>query len=533
MRIRWTPIDTVCKTVVETAGNDVACWIEHEDGSVAAGSRRDSVDDLARESLRYGSEDVGYACVSGPDHSRWISLLVACVGRELAHQVTVSDMADATARLWKHTNALIRMAASTKISLEPAVILDKVLSTLKRSTSLGEGLGLVQLPNQDTLALFRGEETREVETEITAAFFDVGDDVRIVTRDDEATELRDACTRLLGEETPVAVVRLSTEAEQLGFLIVPIDDGESVTSEELKVLGSAAQIASVAIENGYTLSRAMESTRLETENDLLANQTRDMEEMVHVVAHDLRSPMTSLYGFVHVALDELKDLRDNLEREGFTDIATHSELIAEPLRDGIRSVEKLNRMVQRLLEFSRSARGSYSFEKVELNQLAQGVVRSLRYQITKNEIEVDIAPLPSMVGDRVQIEAVFGNLVDNAIKYMGTPDQRCIAIGCRKDGDERVFFVRDTGVGMTADQVGKAFLPFQRFHSDAVPGDGIGLPHVRKIVERHGGRIWCESTVGEGSTFFFTLGKRVAKPARKKGRLARTAERVAANRASA
>jgi signal transduction histidine kinase len=70
-----------------------------------------------------------------------------------------------------------------------------------------------------------------------------------------------------------------------------------------------------------------------------------------------------------------------------------------------------------------------------------------------------------------------------------------------------VYYVRDTGVGMTADQIPRAFLPFQRFHAEAAPGDGIGLPHVRKIVERHGGRIWCESEPGVGTTFFFTLGQ--------------------------
>lgn len=532
MRIRWTPVEAVCKAVMEAGGDEIACWVENEDGSVAAGARPEFVDEVSREQIRSGRKEAGYACVAGRDSKRWLGLLQDCTQRELANQATVGDMADATARLWKHTNALIRMSASTKISLEPGVILEKILSILDRSTALGAGAGLIHLPDQDYFTLFRGDETEEVETTLATAFSEIGDDVRIVARVDGDVDLRDACTRLLGEDTPAAVVRLSTEAEQLGFLIAPIEDGESVTSEELKVLVSAAQIVSVAIENGYTLSRAMESTRLETENKLLADQTRDMEEMVHVVAHDLRSPMTSLYGFVHVALDELKDLRDRLDREGFEEIGQHSELIAEPLRDGIRSVEKLNRMVQRLLEFSRSARGAFTFEKVELDQLVQGCARSLRYQMVKNGIEVEVGPLPTVTGDRVQIEAVFGNLIDNAIKYMGDGDNKRIELGCQKDGDERIYFVRDSGVGMTADQVSKAFLPFQRFHGDAAPGDGIGLPHVRKIVERHNGRIWCESAVGVGSTFYFTLGKTAASSERVKSRLAETAERAAQARAT-
>ncbi len=82
---------------------------------------------------------------------------------------------------------------------------------------------------------------------------------------------------------------------------------------------------------------------------------------------------------------------------------------------------------------------------------------------------------------------------------------RRIEIGC-EDGEEPVYFVRDTGIGMTPDEVARAFIPFQRFNPDAAPGDGIGLPHVLKIIERHGGRIWCESEKGAGTTFYFTLG---------------------------
>jgi len=162
-------------------------------------------------------------------------------------------------------------------------------------------------------------------------------------------------------------------------------------------------------------------------------------------------------------------------------------------------------MIQRLLDFSRAARAAYSFEKVDLQRLVQGVVRSLGYQLNKRSVRIEVSDLPAVTGDRIQLEAVFGNLIDNAIKYMKDRGDRRIEIGCEV-GTEPVFFVRDTGIGMTSDEVSRAFIPFQRFNPDAAPGDGIGLPHVLKIIERHGGRIWCESEKGVGSTFFFTLG---------------------------
>jgi signal transduction histidine kinase len=181
-------------------------------------------------------------------------------------------------------------------------------------------------------------------------------------------------------------------------------------------------------------------------------------------------------------------------------------------------VEKLNRMVQRLLDFSRAARAAYSFEKVELAKLVQGVVRSLGYQLNKRGVRIDIGELPPVTGDRIQLEAVFGNLIDNSIKYMRERGERLISIGYQP-GNEPIYFVRDTGTGMTPDETSRAFIPFQRFNPDAAPGDGIGLPHVLKIIERHGGRIWCESEKGVGTTFYFTLGGTVPS-----GRLAESSE---------
>jgi signal transduction histidine kinase len=225
-----------------------------------------------------------------------------------------------------------------------------------------------------------------------------------------------------------------------------------------------------------------------------------MEELVHVVAHDLRSPMTSMYGFMHVALDEVRGLTETLEEEG------RGERVVEPLEEGIRSVEKLNRMVQRLLDFSRAARATYSFERVDLDALVKGVVASLRYQIEGKKVAVDVGRLPEVSADPVQLEAVFTNLIDNAVKYMGNPVSPGITVACMTSDGDVVYRVSDNGIGMTADEVSKAFMPFRRFHVEAAPGEGIGLPHIRKIIERHGGRIWCESRKGEGSTFYFTLG---------------------------
>lgn len=510
MRLRWAAIESLCKEAETLAGGSHSFWIEAADGSVVAGTAVNKAKHLAKMPLVLGELELGQACAYGRDAGTWVKVFSALAERELRHQATVNDMADATARLWKHTNALMRMAASVKLSLDPAVTLAEILGILGRATRLSSGLGLVRHPDQENYSVYSVEGAKaDVDGLSVAPLFEVGDGVRLVTIADTSSGLYPACGEILGRFTPAAVASLATETEHLGFLVVPVDDPEAITSEDLKVLASAAQIVSVAIENAFVLGERVQAAKLQVENELLAQQTLDMEEMVHVVAHDLRSPMTALYGFVHVALDELKELRLKLQEEGFA-VEQFADGIAEPLRDAIRSVEKLNRMVQRLLEFSRSARGTYAFETIELGKLVHGVVRSLRYQITKKEIETRIGLLPSVRGDRVQLEALFSNLVDNAIKYMGDGETREIHIGCQPEGSDMVYYVRDTGIGMSSEQLPRAFLPFQRFHTDAAPGDGIGLPHVRKIVERHGGRIWCESEPGIGTTFFFTLGNQAA-----------------------
>ena len=507
MRLRWAAIESICKETEALTGGSHTFWIEAADGSVVAGEAAQKTKRVSKGALRFGDQELGHVCAYGREAEAWVKVLVSLVERELRHQATVNDMADATARLWKHANALMRMAASAKLSLDPAATFTTILGILSRATRLRAGVGIVRRPNTEDFVLYSADGSASHVNSLTVApLFQIGDGVRLVTIADTVSGLYATCGELLGRFSPVAIASLSTESEHLGFVIVPVEDAEKITSEDLKVLASAAQIISVAVENSLILGERVQAMRLQVENELLAQQTQDMEEMVHIVAHDLRSPMTALYGFVHVALDELKELRTKLQEEGFA-VEQFADGIAEPLRDAIRSVEKLNRMVQRLLEFSRSARGTYAFEGIELGRLVQGVVRSLRYQITKKEIDIRVGLLPNMRGDRVQLEALFSNLVDNSIKYMGDGELKEIHIGCQGGGDEPVYYVRDTGVGMTAEQIPRAFLPFQRFHTDAAPGDGIGLPHVRKIVERHGGRIWCESEPGVGTTFFFTLGQ--------------------------
>ncbi len=485
-------------------------FVKDTNGRVAAGTRPADSPCRGIGRLDFQGVDAGTLEVAGNPAAGTVELFVAACRRELNYQLTVADMAEATARLWRQTNALLRMTASTNLALDPGAVLDRIIGQLSRSTNFQGGAAAIRTPEQAEYRVYRGGSESLLCGVPLEYLESLEEAVRLITDHDVDREVKFDCTAVLGagalDHGPVAVARLETDKECYGFLLAPAPSVDKITSEDLKVFGAAAQILSVAIENGHTLSRERESTRLQVENELLNAQTRDMEEILHVVAHDLRSPMTAMYGFMHLALDQLEDLTASLARERKRELAERAENIVKPLQEGAGSIEKLNRMVQRLLDFSRVARLEYKFEDIDLRALVEEIVRSFSYQLGTKDIDVEIGELPVIHGDRVHLEAMFSNLVDNAIKYMGSSMPRAILIGC-VDPQQGIFCIEDTGVGMSPDQVAKAFLPFQRFRSDAAPGEGIGLPYVRKIVERHGGRIWCESREGIGTKFFFTLGR--------------------------
>jgi len=505
MRIRWSEFENIFREFTDTAGGTLSFYLEDEQGNLVAGESSIERPAVARHRLMIGGEPIARLNACGKASPEVVRLCWAACERELAHQLIVGDMADATARLWRQTNALLRMSESTNLALEPGAMLGRVLGVLAHATSLERGIALVRVAGQNGYTVFGGERSREVPPSAIKALEKLEDDVTMLPGDGDTREAQKECTTLLGRRSQLVVVRIATENARYGYLLVPYTVTTTVSSEDLKVLGAATRIVGIAVENSHTLLRERESMRLEVENEMLSNQAREMEEMLHVVSHDLRSPMTAIYGFMHIALDELDDLRSSLQHIPEPDAVDQGVRIAKPLVDAIRSVERLNGMVQRLLDFSRIARLEYHFEPLEMPRLVRDVVDSLGFQTTERKIRVTVGELPDTNGDRVQLEVVFRNLVDNAVKYMGDGAKREIEIGSRKESGETVYYVRDSGMGMSAEQCGKAFLPFRRFRADAAPGEGIGLSFVRKIVERHGGRIWCESSEGVGTSFLFTL----------------------------
>jgi light-regulated signal transduction histidine kinase (bacteriophytochrome) len=170
--------------------------------------------------------------------------------------------------------------------------------------------------------------------------------------------------------------------------------------------------------------------------------------------------------------------------------------------DGARRMQDL---INDLLTFSRVGTRALRLEPVDMGQLLEQVKADLAAAIEESGGRVEYAALPNVTGDSTQLRQLFLNLLANAIKFRGdrTP---LVTIDAKSEGPTITFAVRDNGIGIEPQYVDRVFVLFQRLHTRAeYPGTGIGLAICKKIVERHGGRIWFESTPGQGTTFYFTL----------------------------
>ncbi len=220
---------------------------------------------------------------------------------------------------------------------------------------------------------------------------------------------------------------------------------------------------------------------------------QELESFSYSVSHDLRAPLRHVGGYVEMLRTAVGD-----------------QLTGKPLRylDTITAATvEMGRLIDDLLEFSRMGRTELIRGRVSLDALVQDVLRGFELAVRERTVEWKIDALPEVVGDASMLKHVFSNLIDNALKYSRNAGVARIEIGCgRREGGRVVLFVRDNGAGFDMKYAHKLFGVFQRLHrSEEYEGTGIGLATVRRIVSRHGGRIWAESVVGNGAAFYFTL----------------------------
>ncbi len=243
------------------------------------------------------------------------------------------------------------------------------------------------------------------------------------------------------------------------------------------------------------LERQLESARQQIErlrHELIAANS-ELDAFAYSVSHDLRAPLRSILGFTDILAE---DYADALDEQG---VVTLGRVRAAAAR--------MNELIIDLLQLSRAASTEFEGAVLDLTAIVEQVVETLRQASDRHDVSVDVEQGMKCMGDARLIRSVMENLLDNAWKFTSTSAEPRVSVGVeRKEGDD-VFFVADNGAGFDMKYADRLFTPFQRLHTaDEFPGTGVGLATVRRMVRRHGGRIWAESEPGRGACFRFTLG---------------------------
>ncbi|NUN51384.1 MAG: hypothetical protein HUU06_01175 [Planctomycetaceae bacterium] len=290
---------------------------------------------------------------------------------------------------------------------------------------------------------------------------------------------------------PVALGWLRLEGQRAG--LYGTDFGTSLYAATMVLLlagvvyaGTASLVREEAIRRGVQedLRRAKEAAEA---------AGRELESFSYSVSHDLRAPLRGIDGFSQALLEDHADRLDDRGRD-------HLQRVRA-------AAQRMGQLIDDLLDLSRVGRAELARERVDITALARAVAADLARGAPGRSIEWIIEDGLEAEGDPRLLRLVLENLLGNAVKYSGLKPSARIGFGAEGAGPGRVFTVRDEGAGFDMAHAGRLFEPFQRLHHGReFPGTGVGLATVRRVVTRHGGRVWAEGRPGEGAAFHFTLG---------------------------
>nr|MBC8488336.1 GAF domain-containing protein [Bacteroidota bacterium] len=298
------------------------------------------------------------------------------------------------------------------------------------------------------------------------------------------------------------IVPLIMNEEVVGVVQVFSYKVNSYTENDLKMLNALAVQIAVAVNNALLYKRAQDeiSERKRIEGKVvrylkeLERSNKELEQFAYVASHDLQEPLRMVSSFTQLLKERY---RDKLDESG-------NEFIAYTI-DGAK---RMQRMIDDLLSYSRVTTRGKKFETVDFNSAFYQAIDNLQLLIEENNVKITKDKLPTMDADESQIIRLFQNLLDNAIKFKNerTP---VINIRTKKRSEEFIISINDNGVGIDPEYKNSVFQVFKRLNGkNKYSGTGIGLAICKRIVERHGGKIWLDSTLREGSTFYFSIPKK-------------------------
>jgi PAS domain S-box-containing protein len=238
------------------------------------------------------------------------------------------------------------------------------------------------------------------------------------------------------------------------------------------------------------------TAELERINRELEASYRDLESFSYSVSHDLRSPLVAISGFCRILLERYGDRLDAMGKD-----------LLRRIRDNGMRMEQL---IRDILSFSRIGTREVMSAEIDMERLVKSAYEELASAVAAaRNLRFERKPLPAAFGDPSMIRQVFSNLLSNAFKFTEPREVAVIEVGGRTEGDELLFYVKDNGVGFSMENYNRLFGLFQRLHvSEQFDGTGVGLAIIKRIIEKHGGRVWAEGKPDKGAAFYFTLPKK-------------------------
>jgi light-regulated signal transduction histidine kinase (bacteriophytochrome) len=219
---------------------------------------------------------------------------------------------------------------------------------------------------------------------------------------------------------------------------------------------------------------------------------KELEAFSYSVSHDLRAPIRGINGYTHILME---DYAGKLDVDGI-----------KVLHSIMHNSKKMGQLIDDLLAFSKLGRKQVTVSKINMTELVNSVREELIFEAGESIPKFDISLLPPAKGDQSLIKQVWVNLISNAVKYSKYKSKTTIKIGARVSDDLVIYYIKDEGSGFEMQYYDKLFGVFQRLHSqEEFEGTGIGLAIVQKIVQRHNGKVWAESKLNEGASFYFSL----------------------------
>lgn len=262
------------------------------------------------------------------------------------------------------------------------------------------------------------------------------------------------------------------------------EEGEVIRNDEGNPAGMLGTVQDIT-------ERKQIETKLAVLMDELLASNRDLEQFAYAASHDLQEPLRAVAGYAQL-----------LERKYQGQLDDKADHYLVGIVDG---AHRMQRLIESLLMFSRVTTKGKDAVSINSAEALEKAVKNMTTAMRTNGAEVDHGPLPTVMADEEQLVMVFQNLISNSIKFRGDDPPRIRVEAFRQGGDWQ-FSVSDNGVGMDTQYADRIFEIFQRLYTQAdYPGEGMGLAVCKKIIERHGGKIWVESAPGEGATFLFTI----------------------------